>query len=266
MGVLDRLRIAITSNLNAILTDEDPKKILDQSINDMQEGLARLHQFAAQSMAELDLQEQRYNQSDNKAQEWKKQAILAIQKVDENLARETLRQKTTHDDLAATLKTRLDQQSRQVELLKESIEMQTEMVQLRQTLTQSMATLKCKEAEYNQYILQLQERNRPSLLALQNNDKNLANENLSYKENYVSLAEALKSEVDLQLNQVDTLKKDLMAIGSKISKASSELFSLMRHCPAPFPRQNDGNYEIVVDPELELLRRQIQNLPPKDNC
>lgn len=50
-----------------------------------------------------------------------------------------------------------------------------------------------------------------SLLALQNGDENLANENLRQKENYGSLAETLKSELDLQLMQIDTLKKNFIS-------------------------------------------------------
>ena len=122
MGLLDRIGMVVKSNVNAIVTAaEDPEKILEQSIIDMQEDLVQLRQAVAQSMAALKRQEQQYNQSATQAQEWEKRAMLALQKGDENLAREALSRKKTHADSAATLKAGLDQQSGQVELLKKNL-------------------------------------------------------------------------------------------------------------------------------------------------
>ncbi|MFN9062559.1 MAG: PspA/IM30 family protein, partial [Pseudanabaena sp.] len=122
MGLLDRIGMVVKSNVNAMVTAaEDPEKILEQSIIDMQEDLVQLRQAVAQSMAALKRQEQQYNQSASQAQEWEKRAMLALQKGDENLAREALSRKKTHGDSAATLKTGLDQQSGQVDLLKKNL-------------------------------------------------------------------------------------------------------------------------------------------------
>jgi phage shock protein A len=122
MGLLDRIGMVVKSNVNAMVTAaEDPEKILEQSIIDMQEDLVQLRQAVAQSMAALKRQEQQYSQSASQAQEWEKRAMLALQKGDENLAREALSRKKTHGDSAATLKTGLDQQSGQVDLLKKNL-------------------------------------------------------------------------------------------------------------------------------------------------
>jgi len=208
MGLYERIR----GMTEAEEIDIEAGKMLDRSIDDMQETLARLRQKLAEKMADLNLYEQQYNQSVTQAQEWEKRAILATQKGDENLAREALSQKKIHAVSAANLKGVLDNNLSRVEIFKKVIEMETKLVQLRQILEQSMATLKLKEAEYNQCTLQLQEWDRRSLLALQNGDENLANENLRQKENYGSLAETLKSELDFQLMQIDTLKKDFIAM------------------------------------------------------
>ena len=122
MGLLDRIGMVVKSNVNAMVTAaEDPEKILEQSIIDMQEDLVQLRQAVAQSMAALKRQEQQYNQSATQSQEWEKRAMLALQKGDENLAREALSRKKTHADAAATLKTGLDQQSGQVDTLKKNL-------------------------------------------------------------------------------------------------------------------------------------------------
>ena len=122
MGLITRIGIFVKSNVNAIVrAAEDPEKILEQSINDMEEDLVRLRQSLWQSIAALNLQKQQYTESATQAQKWEKRVILAIQKGEENLAREALSRKKTHADSAATLKAGLDQQSVQVETLKKNL-------------------------------------------------------------------------------------------------------------------------------------------------
>jgi phage shock protein A len=63
MGLPERIIMVLKSNLNAIVSAaEDPEKILEQLIFDMQEDLVQLRQAVAQSMAALKRQEQQYNQ------------------------------------------------------------------------------------------------------------------------------------------------------------------------------------------------------------
>ncbi len=52
MGLLDRLSRLLRANLNAFVSDaEDPIKILDQSVADMQEDLVKLRQAVAMAIA-----------------------------------------------------------------------------------------------------------------------------------------------------------------------------------------------------------------------
>ncbi|GBO54964.1 phage shock protein A [Pseudanabaena sp. lw0831] len=122
MGLPERIIMVLKSNLNAIVSAaEDPEKILEQLIFDMQEDLAQLRQSVAQAIAALKVQEQQYNQSTTQAQEWEKRAMLAIQKGDDALAKEALSRKKTHTESANTLKAGLQQQTGQVELLKKNL-------------------------------------------------------------------------------------------------------------------------------------------------
>jgi phage shock protein A len=122
MGLLDRIGMVARSNLNALVTAaEDPEKILEQSIIDMQEDLVQLRQAVAQSMASFKRQEQQYTQAQTQADEWERRAMLALQKGDEGLAREALNRKKTQAETAASLKGGLDQQSVMVEKLKKNL-------------------------------------------------------------------------------------------------------------------------------------------------
>ncbi|MEM8605024.1 MAG: PspA/IM30 family protein, partial [Cyanobacteria bacterium P01_H01_bin.121] len=65
--------------------------------------------------------EQQYNQNQSQASTWQQRAQLALQKGDENLAREALQRKKGYTDTANMLKTQLDQQTTQVDTLKRSL-------------------------------------------------------------------------------------------------------------------------------------------------
>jgi phage shock protein A len=122
MGLFDRITRVVKANLNDLVNKaEDPEKILEQSIMDMQEDLVQLRQAVASSIAAQRRTEQQYNQAQSQADQWQQRAQLALQKGDENLAREALTRKKTHSETATTLKTSLDQQTSQVDTLKRNL-------------------------------------------------------------------------------------------------------------------------------------------------
>ncbi len=122
MGLFDRISRVIRSNLNDMVNKaEDPEKILEQSIIDMQEDLVQLRQAVASAIATQKRTQQQYSQAQSQANTWQQRAQLALQKGDENLAREALIRKKSHAETAATLKTQVDQQTTQVETLKRNL-------------------------------------------------------------------------------------------------------------------------------------------------
>jgi phage shock protein A len=122
MGLFDRISRVVRSNLNDMVSKaEDPEKVLEQSIIDMQEDLIQLRQAVAQSIASQKRTEQQYNQNQSQANSWQQRAQLAMQKGDENLAREALVRKKGYVDTANALKSQVDGQSTQVDQLKRSL-------------------------------------------------------------------------------------------------------------------------------------------------
>jgi phage shock protein A len=122
MGLFDRVSRVVRSNLNAVVSSaEDPEKILEQTVDDMKEDLVQLRQAVAQSIAAQKRLEQQYNQAETQSAKWYDNAQLALQKGDENLAREALTRKKTFAETAASLKTQLDQSTGQVSNLKRSM-------------------------------------------------------------------------------------------------------------------------------------------------
>ena len=122
MGLFDRLSRVVRANLNDMVSKaEDPEKVLEQAVIDMQEDLVQLRQAVARSIAEQKRTEQRYNQDLAEANKWEQRAKLALSKGDENLAREALTRKKSYTDTATALKQQLDQQSGQVESLRRNL-------------------------------------------------------------------------------------------------------------------------------------------------
>lgn len=122
MGLFDRISRVVRANLNDLVNKaEDPEKILEQSITDMQEDLVQLRQAVASAIATQKRTQTQYNQAESQSSQWQQRAQLALQKGDDNLAREALVRKKSHAETATTLKASLEQQSTQVESLKRNL-------------------------------------------------------------------------------------------------------------------------------------------------
>ncbi|MBL1201353.1 membrane protein [Nostoc linckia z18] len=122
MGLFDRIKRVVSANLNDLVNKaEDPEKMLEQAILEMQEDLVQLRQGVAQAIAAQKRTDKQYTDAQNEINKWQRNAQLALQKGDENLARQALERKKTYTDTGAALKASLDQQSIQVETLKRNL-------------------------------------------------------------------------------------------------------------------------------------------------
>jgi phage shock protein A len=122
MGLFDRVSRVVRSNLNAAVSAaEDPEKILDQALIDMQEDLIQMRQAVASAIASQKRIQQQYNQAQTEAGNWDQRARLALQKGDETLAREALNRKKVQAETAAALKAQMDQQTSTVDTLKRNL-------------------------------------------------------------------------------------------------------------------------------------------------
>lgn len=122
MGLFDRVSRVVRANMNDLVSKaEDPEKILEQTLIDMQEDLVQMRQAVASAIASQKRTQQQYNQAQTEANNWQQRAQLALQKGDENLAREALLRKKTNAETATALKGQLDQQTAMVDNLKRNL-------------------------------------------------------------------------------------------------------------------------------------------------
>jgi hypothetical protein len=96
MGFFDRLSRLIRANANAALSSvEDPGKILDQSVADMQSDLVKLRQAVATAIASQKRIANQAEQAESQSATWYERAELALKKGEEDLAKEALARRRT---------------------------------------------------------------------------------------------------------------------------------------------------------------------------
>jgi phage shock protein A len=122
MGLFDRVGRLVRANVNDMVSKaEDPEKILEQALMDMQEDLINMKQAVATAIAAQRRSQQQYENNLKEADNWQARAQLALQKGNEELAREALVRKKGFADTANVLKTQLNTQSVQVDTLKKNL-------------------------------------------------------------------------------------------------------------------------------------------------
>uniref|UniRef100_A0A2P2LLK5 Membrane-associated 30 kDa protein n=1 Tax=Rhizophora mucronata TaxID=61149 RepID=A0A2P2LLK5_RHIMU len=111
MNLFDRFARVVRSYANAILSSfEDPEKILDQAVLEMNDDLTKMRQATAQVLASQKRLENKYKAAAQASEDWYQKAQLALQKGEEDLAREALKRRKSYADNANALKAQLEQQ------------------------------------------------------------------------------------------------------------------------------------------------------------
>ncbi|NET10080.1 MAG: PspA/IM30 family protein [Merismopedia sp. SIO2A8] len=119
MGFLDRIGRAIKAGIKSVVdTTEDPEKVLEQTVMEMEDDLIRIRQAVAQAIATQKRTERQSNHAKQTADEWYRRAQLALQKNDDETAREALTRRKSYLDTARMLDLQRDQQRGMVKKLK----------------------------------------------------------------------------------------------------------------------------------------------------
>ncbi len=122
MGFFGRLAQLIKSNLNDLINRaEDPEKMLNQVILDMNQQLVEAKKQVAVAIAdEKRLQKQLQNETAVTG-EWERKAMMAVRAGDDGLAKEALLRKKEHGTLAEQFQDQWQKQRAAVEQLKTAL-------------------------------------------------------------------------------------------------------------------------------------------------
>eukprot|EP00879_Flechtneria_rotunda_P000682 GHRR01000799.1.p1 GENE.GHRR01000799.1~~GHRR01000799.1.p1 ORF type:complete len:296 (+),score=125.22 GHRR01000799.1:142-1029(+) len=108
----------IKSYANQIVSAaEDPEKVLDQVVIEMQEDLIKMRQASAQVMASQKQMEAKFKQAQATADDWLKRAELAVSKGEDELAREALKRRKAYQEQADGMRVQLEAQQKAVDQL-----------------------------------------------------------------------------------------------------------------------------------------------------
>jgi len=122
MGFFSRLGTLIKSNLNDLISKaEDPQKMLNQLVVDMQGQLVEAKKQVAVSIADEKRLKKQLDDQQELSSEWERKAMLAVRAGDDGLAREALRRKEEHDKQAGEFTKQWAAQKDAVGALKEQL-------------------------------------------------------------------------------------------------------------------------------------------------
>ncbi len=256
MGLFDRLSRVVRANLNDMVSKaEDPEKILEQAIIEMQEDLVQLRQAVARAIAAQKRTEQQYNKNQAEANNWQKRAQLALTKGDENLAREALMRKKTNADTAAALKQQLDQQTTQVDTLKRNLIALESKISEAKT-KKDMLKARAKAAKANEQL-------QSTIGSLGTGSAMAAFDRMEEKVMELEASSQAAGELGgvgleqqfAQLEAGSGVDDELEAMKAQLAGASPSQEAL-----PPSQKQSSSPSDSVVDAELEELRSQLNKM------
>ncbi|MDB9372435.1 PspA/IM30 family protein [Nodularia sphaerocarpa] len=122
MEFIKRILRIIRANINSLIGNaEDPEKILQQAVLEMQENLVRLRQGVAQAIATQKRTERQATAAKSTSEEWYRRAQLALQQGNEVLAREALTKRKAYQETSTALFSQIEQQNDVVARLKKDM-------------------------------------------------------------------------------------------------------------------------------------------------
>ncbi|MGB3051831.1 MAG: PspA/IM30 family protein [Polyangiales bacterium] len=122
MGFLSRLAQLIKSNINDLINkSEDPEKMLNQVIVDMNQQLVEAKKQVALAIADEKRLHKQFGNEAAKSQDWENKAMLAVRSGDDELAKEALLRRKEHDAIAAQYQEQWARQKAMTDQLKTAL-------------------------------------------------------------------------------------------------------------------------------------------------
>ncbi|WP_028972694.1 PspA/IM30 family protein [Spirochaeta cellobiosiphila] len=211
MGLFDRIKRVFKSNINDIISKaEDPQKVLNQIIIDMNEQLIESKKSVASAIADEKKLERQMNEHLSQSQEWERKAMLAVKAEKDDLAKEALIRKQDIDKIAVSYKGQWEAQHKTVEQLKSSLRQLQQKIEEAQR-KKNLLIARAKRAEAQQKI-------NSTLSKMSNNSAFDAFDRMSAKVDQIEAEIDATQELE-DLTSGDTLDKQFEALEDPSSGA-----------------------------------------------
>lgn len=123
MAILDRMMRLIRANVNDLIDQaEDPEKMLNELMREMQQSIREARGQVAEMIAQEKVVEAELNDARKEAASWQSKAELAVQRGRDDLAREALRRKNDAEQIADVYAGQLTSQQEMVAKLKQQLD------------------------------------------------------------------------------------------------------------------------------------------------
>jgi phage shock protein A len=152
MGIFTRLKTLVSANINHLINKaEKPEKMLNQLIIDMNTQLIESKKAVAQAIADEKRLEREMNNQLTQSAEWERKAVLAVEKGQDDLAKEALLRKQENDNAALEYRKQWEAQHEAVGKLKNSLKDLSDKIEKAQR-QKNLLIARAKRAEAQQKI------------------------------------------------------------------------------------------------------------------
>ena len=151
MGILSRFINVVRSNLSSALDKaEDPEKMLNQMVTDMESQKRQTKTQVAHVLAEQKKLERALTKEQQEVRKWEQKAILAVQNEKDALAKEALLRKKEHATRAAEFEEQLAIHTKNTETLRQSYQqLEDKIEEIKRKKGLLIAKQKTAEAQKN---------------------------------------------------------------------------------------------------------------------
>lgn len=180
MGILQRASDILRANLNDLLDHaEDPEKMLNQILLDMEDAIQQSEAQVAEQLAQEKLIQSDLDTATANAAQWGKKAELAVSKGVDDLAKEALHRQNDY--------------SAQVEIYKKQLAAQH---QADEKLKADLDALKSKydDAVRNKQLLITRAKRAQAQLGMQKAEKQLSDSNIDYSGQFAHMTRRIEEQ------------------------------------------------------------------------
>lgn len=122
MGWLERMGRVLRAQMNSLVSEaEDPEKILEKAVMNMEQELIEMRRALAEAIATQKSTERYIANYQQASQKWYERAQIALEKGNEALAKEALLQRQSYQKQAQSLQAQLEGQNEVVGKLKKDL-------------------------------------------------------------------------------------------------------------------------------------------------
>jgi phage shock protein A len=152
MGIFDRFKTVVKSNINDLISKaENPEKMLNQLVFDMNSQLVEAKKQVAAAIADEKRLERQLLENKAKAEDWERKAMLAVKAGKDDLAKEALLRKQEYESYTQGFQGEWEKQRQAVEQLKGTLR-QLQMKIEEATRKKNLLVARAKRAEAQKRI------------------------------------------------------------------------------------------------------------------